>query len=366
MRIPSRITVPGLCLVVSCLIPAARATAAPAEDYRVFVTNERSGDITVIDGRTWQVIDTVPFGKRPRGIHASRDGRRLYVALSGTPIAAPPGAGVGSGDAEPAATPDANADGIGIIDTRTLTPIGGIRVGSDPVEFALTADGGHCVVSNEDAGAASFVRIADGAIERTVPVGAEPEGVAVSPDGEHVWVTCETRGEVMVLDAATAAVEARIPVGGCPRSVAFVPDGSRVFVPSETTGELHVLDARGRPITTVRLPEGSRPMKVLVSPDGRTLVVSTGHAGTVDVFDAWTLTPRGRIAAGARPRGIGFSPDGRFLYVANGPSNDVSILDVAAAREIARVRAGVGPWGIAVVEMPPEAAFDARAASGLR
>ena len=42
--------------------------------YRVFVTNEMSGDMTVIDGDTNKVITTVPLGKRPRGIQVTPDG----------------------------------------------------------------------------------------------------------------------------------------------------------------------------------------------------------------------------------------------------------------------------------------------------
>ena len=58
--------------------------------YRVYVTNESSGDLSVIDGTTLEVIATIPLGKRPRGIHASPDGKTIYVALSGSP-SAPPG-----------------------------------------------------------------------------------------------------------------------------------------------------------------------------------------------------------------------------------------------------------------------------------
>jgi DNA-binding beta-propeller fold protein YncE len=36
------------------------------------------------------VIATIPVGKRPRGIHVSPDGKTVYVAVSGTPIEAPP------------------------------------------------------------------------------------------------------------------------------------------------------------------------------------------------------------------------------------------------------------------------------------
>ena len=68
----------------------APAGALAAGDYQVFVSNERSGDLTVINGADFEVIATIPVGKRPRGIHASPDGRMLYVALSGTPISGPP------------------------------------------------------------------------------------------------------------------------------------------------------------------------------------------------------------------------------------------------------------------------------------
>ena len=68
--------------------PPAPAPAVPA--VRVFVTNEQSGDLTVIDAATNAVVVTAPLGKRPRGIQAGPGGRFLYVALSGSP-SAPPG-----------------------------------------------------------------------------------------------------------------------------------------------------------------------------------------------------------------------------------------------------------------------------------
>ena len=73
--------------------PSATPAAAVPEwtsGYRVYVTNETSGDLSVIDGSMLEVIATVPLGKRPRGIHASPDRRTIYVALSGSPPA-PPG-----------------------------------------------------------------------------------------------------------------------------------------------------------------------------------------------------------------------------------------------------------------------------------
>ena len=56
-----------------------------AAGYQVFVSNEKSGDLTVISGSSSQsgaaadgdfkIAATIPVGKRPRGIHASPDGK---------------------------------------------------------------------------------------------------------------------------------------------------------------------------------------------------------------------------------------------------------------------------------------------------
>src|SRR4051812_21715971 len=53
----------------------------PARPYRVYVTNERSGDVSVIDAATNRVVQTIPVGKRPRGVRVGRDGKTVYVAL---------------------------------------------------------------------------------------------------------------------------------------------------------------------------------------------------------------------------------------------------------------------------------------------
>jgi YVTN family beta-propeller protein len=75
---------------IFCLILAgAMPVRAESPNYLVYVSNERSGDISVIDGGTDAVVATFKAGKRPRGIHAAPDGKRLFVTLSGSPRMAP-------------------------------------------------------------------------------------------------------------------------------------------------------------------------------------------------------------------------------------------------------------------------------------
>src|ERR1700719_1203528 len=78
--------------VIACCALGVAASAFSAEaGYRIFVTNEGSGDLTVIDGSTHRVTATWPLGKRPRGVIGAPDKQRLYVALSGSPLAGPGG-----------------------------------------------------------------------------------------------------------------------------------------------------------------------------------------------------------------------------------------------------------------------------------
>ncbi len=55
--------------------PEQPAQVAPAEtsEPRIYVTNEVSGDLSIIDSGNYNVLATVPLGKRPRGIHSSHD-----------------------------------------------------------------------------------------------------------------------------------------------------------------------------------------------------------------------------------------------------------------------------------------------------
>src|SRR4051794_6231353 len=80
----------SLCAAMLLAPLSLQASARTAPSYQIFVSNEQSGDITVISGGDFKAVATFPVGKRPRGIHASPDGKLVYVALSGTPIEGPP------------------------------------------------------------------------------------------------------------------------------------------------------------------------------------------------------------------------------------------------------------------------------------
>jgi YVTN family beta-propeller protein len=342
----------ALCLVLAAGLPAALEAATT---FQVYVTNEKSGDVTVIDGGSLQVAATIPVGKRPRGIHVSPDGKVVYIALSGTPIEGPPQIDAHGNpifdkkkddDDENA---DKSADGIGVLEVGAQKLKTKLNAGSDPEEFALSKDGRHIYISNEDTKTASVINIGSGKREHIIPVGQEPEGVTTTADGKQFYVTCEAGGDIYVIDTHSYSAITHFKVNGRPRSVEFLSAGGIGFIPSESAGELNVIDSvNAKVLKTITLPAGSRPMRVKLSPDEKRLYVSNGRAGTVSVFDSHSYEFLDTIKVGARPWGIGISPDGKFLFAANGPSNDVSVVDLKTNLEVSRIKAGSSPWGIAI------------------
>jgi YVTN family beta-propeller protein len=329
--------------------PAAE-TAKPAPvsiqgPYAVYVTNEVSGDLSVIDSATHRIVATLPLGKRPRGIRVAPDHTRLYIALSGSPIS-PPGT-----DESKLAPPDRAADGIGVVEVKTLSLGTILRGPQDPEQTSVSRDGTRLYIANEDKGTASVLEIASGKTIAEFRVGGEPEGVITSPDGRFVYVTSEEDNQVSVIDTAANQVIKRFRVGPRPRDSAFLPDSSRAYVTSENGASISVVDTKSHTVMeTIKLTgENVRPMGALVSPDGQRLYVTTGRGGTVVAIETKTNKPVGSVAVGTRPWGLALSPDGARLYTANGPSNDVSVVETTTLTVLTKAPVGQSPWGVAIV-----------------
>ena len=132
----------------------------PTEGDLAYVSNEDSGDISILSTATNQVIRTVEVGRRPRGIKVSPAGDKLFVALSGSPKCPPT---MSDEDCEAQVT-DKSHDGIAIVDVRSAQVERVLPGGSDPEQFDLSADGRRLIVSNEDSDQATIVDVVPGLI----------------------------------------------------------------------------------------------------------------------------------------------------------------------------------------------------------
>lgn len=336
----NQFSVSGFALALA--LSAATGTAF-AQDYFIYVTNEDSNDVSVIDGASDAVVATVPVGKRPRGLKVSPDGTRLYAAVSGAPKCPPT---MDDDECEELET-DLSADGIAEVDTAARKLLRVLPSGLDPEQFDVNWKTGLMYVANENANQASILDIAKGQIIGTVATGLEPEGVRVSPDGRVAYVTGEVDSDITVIDTATGTLKGRIKVGLRPRDITFSSDSSRAYVSNEIGASIGVIDvAASEVLHTWPLPQGSLPMGVVLSADEQTLYVANGRAGTVTAMNTSDGTVTHSVEVGRRPWGLTLSPDGKKLYSANGPSNDVSVIDVETFTVVATIAVGSSPWGV--------------------
>jgi YVTN family beta-propeller protein len=317
-----------------------------AQAARAYVSNEDEGTVTVLDVGRLAAVATIEVGKRPRGLVLSRDGKRLYIAVSGMPKCPPP-----ISDEECAKLPrDRQADGVAVVDTVAVKVLRRIDGATDPERVELSRDERRLFVSDEDDARLTVLDVARGAVLARVRVGREPEGVRASPDGHWVLVTSEGDNSVSIVDARTYAVKHTVSVGARPRDLAFAADGRSAFVPGEADASLfRIALPTGSPATrVVQLRKEARPMGVVLDAAHGRLYVSTGHGGSVAVIALRDATLEREVPVGGRPWGIALSPDGQRLCTANGSAGDVAVIDTNTLTVLGKVKAGHGPWGVVV------------------
>ncbi len=291
---------------------------------RIFVTNEGSDSVSVINGKTLEVEQTLSIGKRPRGIGLSPDGRELYVAAS-----------------------EDNA--IVVVDPGSLKVLRTFPAGSDPETFAVHPNG-HIYISNEDDAKATVFDPANGKQIAEIPVGLEPEGVAISPDGSRVIVTSESTNMLHVIRVPEHDIVANILVGARPRAAVFTRDGAIAYATSEISGEVKKVDMQANKVVAVEkiADEKAKPKDVILSTDEKTLYVAGGRADAVIVLDATTLKIKANIPVGKRVWGLARSRDGNRIYSTDGASNSVSAIDTGRNEVIKTIPVGELPWGIVI------------------
>src|SRR5262249_56827124 len=123
------------------------------DHLRFDVSKEDSGEIAVVAPEAGEVLQRISVGKRPRGIKLARDGKLLYVALSGSPAAGP---GVDESKLPP---PDRAADGIGVVDLTSYKLLRTFSSGQDPETFDVSQDGNRLFVSSEESAASTVLEL---------------------------------------------------------------------------------------------------------------------------------------------------------------------------------------------------------------
>ncbi|ROP50869.1 YncE family protein [Streptomyces sp. PanSC9] len=298
---------------------------------RVYVPNTQSDTVTVIDPKTYRVIETIPVGHQPQHVVPSWDLKTLWV----------------NNDLGNSLTP---------IDPRTGRAGKPVEV-HDPYNLYFTPNGKYAVVMASMDRELVFRDAHTMKVVKAVPVSCYGVNHAdFSVDGRYFIVSCEFSGEVLKVDTAAMKVVAqeKLPFqGAMPQDVKISPDGKLFYIADMMANGLWILD--GDKFTRPRfLATGKGTHGLYVSRDSREMYISNRGEGTISLFDftRGRLTKKWHLPGGGSPDMGGVSADGKVLWLSGRYNAEVYAIDTRTGAELARIKVGSGPHGLAVYPQP--------------
>jgi DNA-binding beta-propeller fold protein YncE len=205
-------------------LPAATIDSVPvgafphdavAAGRRIFVTDERGGTVSVVDG---DEVRRIRVAAQPGGVAAVDGGRAVAVVSVRERV-------------------------LELYDSETLERLGRAPAGAGPTHVVPGERGLAYVVDTAGDALLVFDTRGELRILRRYPLLGAPYGVAVDLPNGRLWVTLTGRNELVEL--ATSARPHRLgsyPTVRQPNTVAVDPSTGHVFVTGKVEGVLQVLD----------------------------------------------------------------------------------------------------------------------------
>lgn len=211
------------------------------------------------------------------------------------------------------------------IDRATLQPIRELRVGSEPSDIAVAADGGVLYVGHQDMSGVAVIDLTSLVVDRFVKVPAMPYEIETA--GTNRLVYTSRSYTTALFDIATKATYA-LPAQPDYGALATTPDGTTLFIGESGSSSCHLyrFTISGTTVTAA----GTTDMNGAAGFNNPPRVIATNPSGTTvfyggTAFDAGAL-PATRYSASSHVRVV--SPDGRVGL------SSTHVIDVATGESL--------------------------------
>jgi YVTN family beta-propeller protein len=310
--------------------PGMLARVARRFPARVYVPNSLSNTVSVINPRTYRVIDQFPVGELPQHVTPSYDLKTLWV----------------NDNAGNSLTP---------IDPRSAKPGKPVPV-ADPYNLYFTPDGRHAIVVAEAEQRLDFRDPQTMKLQHSLAVPCDGVNhMDFTADGRYLVASCEFGGSLVEVDVARERVVGTLslPSGSMPQDVKLSPDGRTFYVADMMKGGVWRIDARHFRREGF-ISTGAGAHGLFVSRDSRKLYVSNRSEGSISVISFKTngQIDKWRIPGGGSPDMGGISANGRVLWVSGRYDGVVYAISTRTGKLLAKIPVGDGPHGLCVYPQP--------------
>jgi YVTN family beta-propeller protein len=331
---PSKLALTAIALV---FLAASITSAADRRTTRVYVTNSKGDDVTVIDPASMKVVASIQVGANPHGIVLSPDRRTLYISVEGT-------------------------DELIAVDTATNQVTARTKVGRAPNEVSITRDGRKVFVPLRNDSAIDVVDTTTMKVIDRLKAPAWPHNTYVSDDGRHLYLGSMAGSRITIYDTATHKQINEIAPGDWVRPIALRRDEKLAYVALSKLHGFVVVDLKeGKTIRRVELPAlppGSviPPYDTLthglaLTPDERELYVTSMAGKAIYAFSVPDLKQLAKVDVGRVPNWITITPDGRQVWVSNQLDDTVSAIDTRTKKVLITLPVGHEPKRLLAVDV---------------
>lgn len=305
----------------------AESASQPILGPRIYVANESSNDVSVIDAERMQPIGTIE--SRNHATHdlaVSRDGKTLFAT------------NLASGR-------------LSVIDTEKMETVASIYTGSRSHVVTLTNDNRQAWIANIGEDNLSILDLKTLKIVGSLPTGQGPTGMAFSRDGRFAYVSNQGDKTVSVIEVDYQRIIKTIPVGTNPHFLILGPDG-RIWGCNTGSNDIYVIDTNSQEIVG-SFQVGPLPQQIafgfkgLSGPNAYVTVAGFNKVLVLST-DLKRMSVLEEIEVGERPNGIWANTQGTRIFVANEGSNDVRIIDTGTSQVIGTVPVGRKPIRVVV------------------
>ncbi len=290
----------------------------------IYVANERSSNVSVIDKRLGRVVYNIFVGSTPYALGTDHRRNRLYIAdrkesviyeldmnsqhlIKATqldyvdePV-----------HIEPVPTKDLiivvnyGTDTIYLVDSFTLQVSWVLEVGDGPVDAVYSAANDIAFILNKHFGTLSVVDLglAEPAIDTTLSVETQPVSMAVDDNKGWLYITNSGSTDLTVINIEKLGIEKTVTIGMGAGDIVFDPFGRRLYVSMTTTNEVLCVDPyTGIVVYSVSL--GSKPGKLLFDSEDKRLYVVLPTRDTIAVIDPMKRQVVNWIETGYSPQSL--------------------------------------------------------------
>ena len=239
-------------------IPVGTAPVDLAYDSgkgEVFVANQGSYNVSVINGATNGVVVSVPVGNSPEGVAYDSGKGEVFVANYGS-------------------------NNVSVISDVTNTVVTSIPVGSNPMGVAYDSGKGEVFVANEASNNVSVISGVTNTVVTSIRVGTAPWSLAYDNVNGEVFVANMGASTVSVISDVTNTVVTSIPVGNTPEGVAYDSGKGEVFVANQGSYNVSVINGATNGVV-VSFPVRNRPAAVVYDSANGYLYVANELSNTV-------------------------------------------------------------------------------------